>query len=105
MATYYDFSSERRQARDLASLQAPYPRVEPEIGAMVGGFIAAIILAVFTGFAGIAPEEHHIASLVTLAVGAIPPFLFLRHQKQRHLAAFERELALIEAAAKKESDV
>jgi hypothetical protein len=75
-------------ARQHAIASAPPPKWTPSHGGMIGAIVAGFCLGLFVGFAGTSTAAHPAAFFMTIAVGFLAPFLYLKQQERAHQRAF-----------------
>lgn len=90
-----DWLEIQRRATERASRYAPPPREDPVHAGIAGVAIVGVVLTLFLGFAGIDQDAVLGASAATLAIGYLAPYLYLKHQANRHYAAVVKEHAAI----------
>ena len=85
-------------ARERADRAAPSPKLDPTHTGFVGAVVAALPVIVFGGLAGFrAEDDFPIAFAVTVALGFLAPFLYLKHQEREHSKAWAREYTRLRA--------
>ena len=59
---------------------------------MVCGFVTSLGLLLFTGLSGLDWEDYRVAFYITVLIGFLVPFLYLKLQERRFYKAFDTEL-------------
>jgi hypothetical protein len=81
-----------RLAEQRAAHYAPPPKLEPFHAGLIGFGLTGLVLAVFTGFAGMNSDRYALAITATLAIGFFIPFGIYKRQEGAFFRARSNEL-------------
>jgi uncharacterized membrane protein YebE (DUF533 family) len=83
-------------AEEYAAQRAPLPSYEPVHAGLIGALIAAAIVVIFKGIAGLDSEAFPLAHGLTVAIGFVAPFGYLKYQERQHYKAYASEYAALQ---------
>ena len=88
------------EAHRRAERYAPHPQWDPVHAGIAGGGTFGLAIAIFAGASGIDPSGFPLGLALTVAVGFLVPFGYLKHRQVTHLRAWAQELRTLEQAGR-----
>src|SRR5687767_5975714 len=79
------------QAREYADRIAPRPKWDPVHAGFIGAAVFGFPVALFAGLARFNLDAAPWAFAITIAIGFLCPFGYLKHQERENTRAFVRE--------------
>jgi hypothetical protein len=89
-----EYSQLRRKAEAWAEQSAPFPKTSPEHAGLIGFGIAALVIAIFTGFARLDTDQFGIPLVLTVAIGFAIPYFYGRSEQKKHFKAVQEFIDL-----------
>jgi hypothetical protein len=87
-----DFAEAQSEAEAYASAEAPLPKWDPELAALMAGMASFFILIVFTALADLDGVNMLWPAVTTIVAASGLTYLYVKRCRDRHFGIYAKEL-------------